>query len=117
MRSYVEVVRQRKMLQRQGLIHSLSKDLMIKTMDAGPANWVEQDAGMPIIDASPAGNSTKTIYYYFINNTVVCSYLFNVGSCGWSDRFTITAVTTEETQEGPVPVTPEEYERIVNRSY
>jgi len=69
-----------------------------QVMDAGPANWVEDDAGMPIIDASPA----------------VCSYLFGYSSCGWSDRLLITAVRTSETTVGPVRVTAEEYDRIVN---
>jgi len=70
-----------------------------RVIDAGPADWVEQDAGMPIVDASPQ----------------VCSYLFGYSSCGWSDRLLITATVTDEVELGPVKVTPEEYDQIVNK--
>lgn len=55
---------------------------------------------MPIIDASPA----------------VCSDLFHVGSCGWSDRFKIVAVPSGEevfSDLGPYKVTPEELQKII----
>lgn len=71
-----------------------------KVIDAGPANWVENDAGGPIIDASPA----------------VCSDLFHVGGCGWSDHFQITAVPTAEDDGrplGPFTVTEEEYRELI----
>jgi hypothetical protein len=45
---------------------------------------------MPIIDASPQ----------------VCQYLFNVGSCGWSDSFLITAVPTSSYSEEDLPLGP-----------
>jgi hypothetical protein len=71
-----------------------------KVIDAGPAYWVEEDAGKAIIDASPA----------------VCSYISGHSSCGWSDRILITAVVTADItddQLGPVNVTQEEYNQIV----
>ena len=47
--------------------------VVVQVADAGPAAWVEETAGMPIVDASP----------------VVCEDLFSTSSCGWSDRFVI----------------------------
>jgi hypothetical protein len=47
------------------------KCVVVETEDAGPASWVEADAGIPILDASPA----------------VALYLFGVsGGLGWSDN-------------------------------
>jgi hypothetical protein len=43
--------------------------VVVATLDAGPASWVESDAGIAILDASPA----------------VAQYLFGVSSLGWSD--------------------------------
>jgi hypothetical protein len=43
--------------------------VVVETLDAGPASWVEADAGIAILDASPA----------------VAQYLFGVSSLGWSD--------------------------------
>jgi len=73
-----------------------------KVIDAGPANWVENDAGMPIIDASPA----------------VCQFLMGASSCGWSDRFLITAVVTKasmmnDSMLGPLNITEAEYKQIL----
>jgi len=77
------------------------KCVKAKVIDAGPANWVEQDAGMPIIDASPD----------------VCSYITGAGSCGWSDRILISAVPTtvkDDSELGPWNVTEKEYNQIVS---
>jgi len=46
------------------------KCLVVMTQDAGPASWVESDAGIAILDASPA----------------VGEYLFGQSSLGWSDN-------------------------------
>lgn len=42
----------------------------LKVIDSGPACWVENDAGMPIIDAS----------------TSACKLFSGQTSCGWSDK-------------------------------
>jgi hypothetical protein len=47
-----------------------SKCVVVLTQDAGPASWVEADAGIAILDASPA----------------VGEYLFGQSSLGWSDN-------------------------------
>ena len=60
--------------------------VVVQVADAGPASWVEDDAGMPIIDASP----------------LVCEGLFDSSSCGWSDGFVIEAVqVSDDTPLGP----------------
>jgi hypothetical protein len=68
-----------------------------QVIDAGPADWVENDAGMPIIDASPQ----------------ICQDLFGSSSCGWSDQKTITASPTLRTKLGPFNVTAEELKQII----
>jgi len=76
------------------------KCVKAKVIDAGPADWVEKDAGMPIIDASPD----------------VCKSITGSSSCGWSDRILITAVPTsvkDDSELGPWNVTEEEYNQIV----
>ncbi len=50
-------------------VQANGKCVVVQTSDAGPASWVESDAGTPILDASPA----------------VAEYLFGVSSLGWSD--------------------------------
>jgi len=45
------------------------KCVVVQTEDAGPASWVEADAGMPILDSGPQ----------------VAQYLFGTSSLGWSD--------------------------------
>jgi hypothetical protein len=73
-------------------------------IDAGPANWVEEKAGGPIIDASPD----------------VCSHITGGSSCGWSDHFRITAHTTGEDdgrEHGPFNPTTEEYIAIVGKEF
>jgi uncharacterized membrane protein YgcG len=50
-------------------VEANGKCVVVKTADAGPASWVESDAGTPILDASPS----------------VAEYLFGVNSLGWSD--------------------------------
>lgn len=52
------------------------KCVVVAAMDYGPDTCVENAAGRPIIDASPA----------------VSKYLFGETSAGWSDRLPITAV-------------------------
>eukprot|EP00054_Salpingoeca_dolichothecata_P031598 m.264019 g.264019 ORF g.264019 m.264019 type:complete len:179 (-) comp27426_c0_seq1:95-631(-) len=78
--------------------------LKAKVIDAGPNKYVEEDAGMPIIDASPA----------------VCEYLTGHSSCGWSDRLTITAVPVrgemDDSMLGPYEVTEEEYQAFLARA-
>jgi len=72
----------------------------VYVIDAGPNKFVEEDAGKAIIDASPA----------------VCTQLFGVSSCGWSDHFGITAVPTsadDGRELGPFNVTVAEYEEMI----
>eukprot|EP01132_Coremiostelium_polycephalum_P003942 gene3942-4924_t len=57
-----------------------------KVVDAGPNIWVEQKAGRAIIDASPP----------------VCRDLFGSSSCGWSDRYSITAVVASSLDSRPL---------------
>jgi hypothetical protein len=45
------------------------KCVVVETQDAGPASWVESDAGIAILDAGPQ----------------VAQYLFGTNSIGWSD--------------------------------
>src|SRR5580692_7401323 len=45
------------------------KCVVVETQDAGPASWVEADAGIAILDAGPS----------------VAEYLFGTNSIGWSD--------------------------------
>jgi len=68
--------------------------------DAGPANWVENDAGGPIIDASPQ----------------VCSYLTGGSSCGWSDHFVIHVTPSDNKVLGPRNLTQAEYDKIIQKS-
>ena len=46
------------------------KKQMTKVVDSGPACWVEEDAGMPIIDATP----------------LACEHFGWGSSCGYSDQ-------------------------------
>jgi len=46
-----------------------SNCVTVQVIDAGPAAWVEKDAGMAVLDASAN----------------VCQQLFGSSSCGWSD--------------------------------
>lgn len=50
-------------------VQANGKCVVVKTADAGPASWVESNAGTPILDASPS----------------VAEHLFGVSSLGWSD--------------------------------
>ena len=54
--------------------------VVVQVADAGPASWVEDSAGMPIIDAS----------------TLVCEDLFGTSSCGWSDGFVVEAIQVDD---------------------
>eukprot|EP01006_Ploeotia_vitrea_P028974 TRINITY_DN61600_c0_g1_i2.p1 TRINITY_DN61600_c0_g1~~TRINITY_DN61600_c0_g1_i2.p1 ORF type:complete len:265 (-),score=10.31 TRINITY_DN61600_c0_g1_i2:655-1449(-) len=63
--------------------HQTGACITATTRDAGPAAWVEKDAGRPVIDASYP----------------VCQKLFNKESCGWSGHNLIHAVpATDEEQ-------------------
>lgn len=55
------------------------KSVIAQVADVGPATWVEQNAGMPVIDASP----------------LVSQYLFGTRSSGWSDRRVVTATPVD----------------------
>jgi hypothetical protein len=58
--------------------------VVVEVADAGPADWVEENAGGPILDASP----------------LVCRDLFGSNSCGWSDHFEV--VVTEVSEDTPL---------------
>jgi len=63
-----------------------SRCVVAGVTDFGPACWVEDKAGGPIIDASKP----------------VCQHLFGTTSCGWSDHYRITAtVVSSSTPFGP----------------
>jgi hypothetical protein len=60
--------------------------VVVAVKDAGPADWVEEAAGGPIIDAS----------------TRVCRDLFGSSSCGWSDQLAVEVVEVADgTPTGP----------------
>jgi len=72
----------------------------VYVIDAGPAAFVENNAGKAVIDASPA----------------VCNDLAGATSCGWSDRITITAVPTTFDDGRPLgtfSVNETEYKHII----
>ncbi|GAM22692.1 hypothetical protein SAMD00019534_058670, partial [Acytostelium subglobosum LB1] len=71
----------------------------VVTIDAGPNIEVEQEAGMPIIDASPQ----------------TCQDLFGSDSCGWSDHDPISAVQSLDDGRplGKFNVTFNEYQKII----
>ncbi len=59
---------------------------VVEVKDAGPASWVEDSAGGPVLDAS----------------TQVCRDLFASSSCGWSDARVIEVVEVpSSTPTGP----------------
>ncbi len=58
--------------------------VVVEVADAGPADWVEENAGGPILDASP----------------LVCRNLFGPNSCCWSDHFEV--VVTEVAEDTPL---------------
>jgi uncharacterized membrane protein YgcG len=67
------------------LVASNGKCAVVSTQDVGPAAWVEDNAGMPVMDVDPA----------------VAEHLFGTSSIGWQtlantgDKFTVsTSVTT-----------------------
>lgn len=75
-----------------------------KVIDAGPNIDVEQEAGMPVIDASAA----------------VCQDLFGSSSCGWSDRRAITAYVStgdEFDWDGSARVLTPHERRLLQRSH
>ena len=59
-------------------------------VDYGPSCYVEDEAGGPVIDASPA----------------VCQALTGGSSCGWSDHFSITATVVPPGPPPPGPTPP-----------
>merc|ERR1711934_916870 len=76
------------------------KCVKVRVTDYGPSCFVENDAGGPVLDASPA----------------VCRALTGGGSCGWSDHFSITVSRTmDDRPYGPFNVTREEYREIIRQ--
>ena len=63
----------------------------VAVVDYGPSCFVEDDAGGPVIDASPA----------------VCQALTGGSSCGWSDHFSVTASVVGDDARPFGPFTPE----------
>lgn len=59
-------------------------------IDYGPSCFVENDAGGPVLDASPA----------------VCQKLTGGSSCGWSDHFAITVTRALSPEEDGIPTGP-----------
>ena len=61
-------------------------------LDSGPACWVEDKAGKPIIDASHS----------------VCKYFTGRSGCGWSDRISVkcpkVSLPPEKTVLGPCKI-------------
>lgn len=66
------------------------RSAVAKAVDIGPAQWVERNAGGPIIDASP----------------LVLQHLFGHDSYGWSDRVVVIA----EPVDASVPLGPSQTE-------
>ena len=70
----------------------------LRVIDSGPACWVEENAGMPIIDASYS----------------TCKLFTGSTSCGWSDRISIHCTKLSRTnmlpdfQLGPCALTSED---------
>ena len=66
--------------------------------DYGPSCFVENNAGGPVLDASPA----------------TCHALTGSTSCGWSDHFSVhVTVATDDRPPGPFNVTPAAYTRLL----
>ncbi len=59
-------------------------------VDYGPSCFVENDAGGPVLDASPA----------------VCQSLTGGTSCGWSDHFTISVSRARKPEDDGRPLGP-----------
>jgi hypothetical protein len=69
-----------------------SKCVVVEVVDNGPADWVEDRAGLPIIDASP----------------LVTEALFGLSCAGWSDRLAISVSEVDgSTPTGPCAAAPE----------
>lgn len=66
------------------------KCVVVSAEDAGPASWVEDKAGMKILDASPD----------------VARYLFGVGGLGWSDLKRTGTKYQVDAQVTQLPVGP-----------
>jgi len=62
-----------------------SKCAKVAVVDYGPSCFVEDDAGGPVLDASPA----------------VCQALTGGTSCGWSDHFSVTVTVVGEEDTRP----------------
>ena len=67
-----------------------SKCVKVIVRDYGPSCFVENDAGGPVLDASPA----------------VCKELTGGSSCGWSDHFSITVHKTSAPEVDGRPLGP-----------
>jgi hypothetical protein len=73
----------------------------VAVTDYGPSCFVENDAGGPVLDASP----------------YVCQALTGGSSCGWSDHFSVSVNAAfhpdiDGRPYGPFNVTPSEFEEI-----
>jgi len=70
------------------------KCVKVTVTDYGPSCFVENNAGGPVLDASPS----------------VCQALTGSTSCGWSDHFSVSvSVALDDRPLGPFTVTPEEF--------
>jgi len=76
--------------------------MTLSVADAGPADWVENDAGWAIIDASPDA----------------CQNLFGSSSCGWSDANVVTATASlsRKASNQTFQVTPKELQEMIEES-
>ena len=62
----------------------------VTVVDYGPSCFVEDDAGGPVLDASPS----------------VCRAITGGGSCGWSDHFKIHVTRTSAPEADGIPLGP-----------
>jgi len=77
------------------------KCVKLAVTDYGPSCFVENDAGGPVLDASPS----------------VCQALTGGSSCGWSDHYSVTvSVALDNRPYGPFTVTPEEFTNMTRYS-
>jgi hypothetical protein len=67
-----------------------SKCIKSYTVDYGPSCYVEDHAGGPVLDASPA----------------ICQGLFGLSSCGWSDHLQVSVATALSPEEDGIPLGP-----------
>ena len=63
-----------------------TKCITLLVIDAGPACWVEEDAGMPIIDASYSTCKIENSFLVFI---MIGKFFTGGISCGYQDEILI----------------------------